>query len=53
MCLQQAHIPKAVMLILEKDPVAEQQKEQERIAAQEKLYQVSRSDSPRRRNSTR
>ena len=37
---QQAHIPKAVMMILEKDPQAEQQKEQERLAAQEKLYQV-------------
>ena len=30
--LQQAHIPKAVMMILEKDPVSEQQKEQERLA---------------------
>ena len=28
------------MMILEKDPQAEQQKEQERLAAQEKLYQV-------------
>ena len=46
---QRAHIPKAIMTILERDPLEEQRQlqrakklEEERLLAQEKLYQVER-----------
>jgi hypothetical protein len=49
-CLQRAHIPKAIMTVLEKDAHDEQRAvekarrvEEERMTQQEKLYQVRRT----------